>query len=312
MSAGEPHALAGAEVTLRRAGHILGAGTVDVAWGDVRVVFSGDLGRYGDPLMVDPEPVRRADYLVVESTYGDRRHDPGDPEAVLETLVARTVRQGGTVVIPAFAVGRVQSLLLHFQRLKAAGRLPHVPIFVDSPMATSASELLQKHRAEHRLSPAECEATCSVAEYVRDVAHSKRVTATPMPKVIISASGMATGGRVLHHLKAYAPDPRSLILFTGFQAAGTRGAAMVAGADAVKIHGQYVPVRADVQNLQTLSAHADQDEIIRWLRGFERPPRMTFIAHGEPTASDALRLRIEEALGWPCRVPERLENVRLG
>ena len=312
LEVGRPHALGGgAEATFRRAGHILGACTIEIAWAGQRVVFSGDLGRYGDALMVDPEPVAEADYLLVESTYGNRRHGPQDVEAVLGEAIERTVSRGGTVVIPAFAVGRVQSLLLHLYRLKQGGRLGRVRVYVDSPMATNATELLHRHSGEHRLSAEECAGACGVAEYVRDVEASKQLTASPMPKVIISASGMATGGRVLHHLKAYAPDDRSTILFSGFQAAGTRGAAMVGGADAVKIHGRYVPVRAEVANLPTLSAHADADEILRWLRGFRRPPKMTFVVHGEPAASDALRLRIQDELGWAVRVPERLETVEL-
>jgi metallo-beta-lactamase family protein len=301
----------GARIQLRRAGHILGAAIVELDWKGAKVVFSGDLGRYGDPMMVDPSPVRHADYLVVESTYGNRRHDRRDPEDALAEIVARTVRRGGTVVIPAFAVGRAQSLLFHLERLKSAGRLGNVPIFLDSPMAIDASEMLCRHLDDHRLSPEQCKRACAVAHYVRDVEESKALTANPMPKVIISASGMATGGRVLHHLKRYAPDPNNTILFAGFQAAGTRGAAMIGGVERIKIHGEYVPVRAEVENLAMLSAHADADEILRWLGGFERAPRMTFITHGEPTASDALRHRIEEDLGWPCTIPEQAQKAVL-
>lgn len=301
----------GASVRLQRGGHILGASIVELSWAGTTVVFSGDLGRYGDPMMVDPTSIGAADYLLVESTYGDRRHDRKNPEEALAEIVSRTVGRGGTVIIPAFAVGRAQSLLLHFDRLRRSGRLPNVPIFLDSPMAIDATELLCRYPDDHRLSAGECKSACAGAEYVRDVEASKNLTSNPMPKVIISASGMATGGRVLHHLKRYAPDPRSTILFTGFQAAGTRGAAMIGGAESVKIHGAYVPVRAEVANLSALSAHADADEILRWLRGFERAPRMTYITHGEPTASDVLRRRIQEELGWACKVPEPMEKVEL-
>ena len=301
----------GARFRLDRAGHILGAAIVELVWQGVTTVFSGDLGRYDDPVMVDPTQIRAADYLVVESTYGDRRHDRRDPEDTLAEIVTRTVRRGGTVVIPAFAVGRAQSLLFHLERLKSSGRISNVPIFLDSPMAIDATELLCRHLDDHRLPADRCRVSCGVAQYVRDVDESKALTANPMPKVIISASGMATGGRVLHHLKRYAPDRNSTILFAGYQAAGTRGAAMMAGVEAVKIHGDYVPVRAEIDNLSSLSAHADADEILRWLRGFARAPRMTFITHGEPTASDVLRHRIEEELGWPCKVPEHLEKVKL-
>ncbi|GIK96303.1 MAG: MBL fold metallo-hydrolase [Alphaproteobacteria bacterium] len=312
VATGPIHGLgSGAEFRLNRAGHILGATIIELFWYGTKIVFSGDLGRYDDPMMVDPTPIRIADYLVVESTYGDRRHDRNDPERALGEIVTRTVRRGGTVVIPAFAVGRAQSLLFYLERLKSSGRIPDVPIFLDSPMALNATELLCRYLDDHRLSPDQCKVACDVAQYVRDVEESKALTVNPMPKVIISASGMATGGRVLHHLKRYAPDRDSTILFAGFQAAGTRGAAMIGGAESVKIHGQYVPVRAEIANLSALSAHADADEILRWLRGFERAPRMTFITHGEPSASDVLRRRIEEELGWACKVPEHLERVVL-
>jgi metallo-beta-lactamase family protein len=309
---GTDHALGGgAQFRLNYAGHILGASIVELSWQGAKIVFSGDLGRYDDPVMVDPNSIRVADFLVVESTYGDRRHDQRDPEDALAEIITRTVRRGGTVVIPAFAVGRAQSLLFHLERLKSSGRISNVAIFLDSPMAINATELLCRYLDDHRLSPDQCRAACDVAHYVRDVEESKALTANPMPKVIISASGMATGGRILHHLKRYAPDRNSTVLFTGFQAAGTRGAAMMGGAESVKIHGGYVPVRAEIANLSALSAHADADEILRWLRGFERAPRMTFITHGEPTASDVLRRRIEEELGWRCKVPEHMEKVEL-
>jgi metallo-beta-lactamase family protein len=303
-----PH---GAKLRFRHAGHILGAAIVEIEWGGTQVVFSGDLGRYGDPQMVDPAAVHEADYLLVESTYGDRRHDGRDPQQALAEIIERTVARGGTVVIPAFAVGRAQALLFHLERLKAAGRLRDIPIFLNSPMAVDASEILCRHMADQLLSEEACRRACGVARYVQTVEESRALNEDPTPKVIVSASGMATGGRVLHHLKRYAPDPRSTILFAGFQAAGTRGAAMVAGAKTIKIHGEHIPVRAEVDNLAMLSAHADADELLRWLRNFQRPPRMTFITHGEPTASDVLRRRIQDELGWPCRVPEHLERAEL-
>lgn len=301
----------GATLRLRHAGHILGAATAQLDWNGTTTVFSGDLGRYDDATMLDPVPVPHADYLVVESTYGNRRHDTRDPEQALAAVVEKTAARGGTVVIPAFAVGRTQSLLFHFERLKSKGRLANIPIFLDSPMATDASEVFCNHLADHRLSDSACRRACAVARYVRSVEESKALTENPMPKVIISASGMATGGRVLHHLKRYAPDSRSTILFAGFQAGGTRGAAMMGGADAIKVHGAYVPVRAEVANLAMLSAHAGADEILRWLKGFAKPPRRTFITHGEPEAADALRLRIEEELGWACTVPDHGEKAQL-
>ena len=302
---------AGVSVRFLPAGHILGASIVVLTAGGRTIVFSGDLGRPGTATMVDPEPVRQADYLLVESTYGNRLHDRKDPEDVLADTISRTAARGGTTLIPSFAVGRAQSLLFHLQRIKAAGRVPDLPIFLDSPMAINASDIFCQHLGEHRLTADECRKACAVARYTRTAEESKALDRDSMPKVILSASGMATGGRVLHHLKALAPDPRNTILFAGFQAGGTRGAAMTGGAERVKIHGSYVPVRAEVANLHMLSAHADADEIMAWLGQIKQPPRRTFIVHGEPEASDGLRHRIEEELGWPCSVPEYREEAEL-
>lgn len=305
------HLSEGPVVRLRRAGHILGAACLEIDWRGRKIVFSGDLGRYNDPLTPDPAVIEEADYLIVESTYGDRAHEQGDPQEALARIIDKTFARGGTVIIPAFAVGRAQALLFHLERLKASGRLGNIPIYLNSPMAIDASRILCRHGDDHRLSEEACQRVCSIAEYVESVEASKKLNEDDAPKVIISASGMATGGRVLHHLKRFAPDPRNTILFTGFQAAGTRGASMVAGADSIKMHGGYVPVRADVINLDMLSAHADKNEIMQWLRNFRRPPRMTFVTHGEPTAADTLRRRIQDELHWPCRAPEQLDAENL-
>ena len=294
----------GATATFRRAGHILGAATVEIGWRDLKVMFSGDLGRYDDPVMLDPEPVEQADYLLVESTYGDRSHAKIDPMEALGDLIEETSRRGGSVVIPAFAVGRAHLLLYHLWRLKMQGRLRLVPIYLDSPMAIAASDLQARFPEDQRLSPEVCEQVGKVATYVRDVEHSKAITASHGPKIIVAASGMATGGRVLHHLKALGPDHRNNILFSGYQAAGTRGAALLAGAREIKIHGQWIPIRAQIAELPMLSAHADADEIMRWLGGFKTPPRRTFIVHGEPSASEALRIRIKRELAWDVVVSD--------
>jgi metallo-beta-lactamase family protein len=299
-------------VLFRRAGHILGAATVELDWGGVRLVHSGDLGRYGDPIMADPEPVARADYLMIESTYGDRLHSKDNPEDVLAGIIAKTIGRGGTIVIPAFAVGRAQHLMFHLANLRQEGRIPSdLPMFLDSPMAIDASDIFARHPDDHKLSEQQCRAFGSVVKYVHTPEESKALTANPSPKIILSASGMATGGRVLHHLKQYAPDAKNSIVFAGYQAAGTRGAAMLAGAETIKIHGQYVPVRAAIHDLDMLSAHADYSETLRWLKGFAAAPRMTYIVHGEPVAADALRHRIEEELGWPVHVAEDGEKVAL-
>lgn len=301
----------GLTLTFHYAGHILGAATVMLSQGRTTIVFSGDLGRPNDPVMRDPAVIAGADYLVVESTYGNRKHDSRDPQELLAEVIVRTAGRGGTILIPAFAVGRAQTILYHLYQLKRAHRIPDLPIFLDSPMAIDAGDIFHEHRRDHRLSEAQCHDVCGIARHTRSVDESKAIDRNHVPAIIISASGMATGGRVLHHLKVFAPDSRNTVLFTGFQAAGTRGAAMLAGASEVKIHGSYVPVRAEVVNLDMLSAHADADEIIDWLRKFERGPRMTFVTHGEPEASDALRHRIEEELAWPCRVPAYRDEAEL-
>jgi metallo-beta-lactamase family protein len=312
LSFGETHELReGVALRLHRAGHILGAASLDVNWKGRRIVFSGDLGRYGDPLTVDPEPINGADYLVVESTYGDRLHDRRDPKEALATVIERTVARGGTVVIPAFAVGRAQLLLYYLEQAKAAGRLQNVPVYLNSPMAAPASEIFVNHDDGQQLSKDARRRAVGVAKFIESVDASKALNEDETPKVIISASGMATGGRVLHHLRKFAPDPRNTILFTGFQAAGTRGAAIVGGAQTIKMHGEYVPLRAEVENLAMLSAHADADEIMRWLRNVTHPPRMTFVTHGEPTAADTLRRRIQDERGWRVTTPEHLESVTL-
>lgn len=303
---------AGLRFQLARAGHILGAAIIELTYAGGKLVFSGDLGRYNDPLMPPPEAVAEADYLVVESTYGNRLHGTEDVLDTLAAIIMRTVRRGGTIVIPSFAVGRAQLLLFHLWRLKQTGRIPRdLPIYLDSPMASSAVDIYLRHEVDQRLSSSEARAAYGVAVCVSDVEQSKALDASPMPKVIVSASGMATGGRVLHHLKHYASDPRNAVLFAGFQAMGTRGAAMLDGARTIKIHGEYVPVRAEVDNLSMLSAHADADEILRWLRGFSKAPKETFIVHGEPDAADALRLRIKDELGWLCHAVEQEETAVL-
>jgi metallo-beta-lactamase family protein len=293
------------------AGHILGASVIELTTEGHTILFTGDLGRPNDVALFDPDRVEHADYLIVESTYGNRKHEGRSPEDALAEAVSQTAARGGTIVIPAFAVGRTQSLLFHLAALKRAGRIPPIPIYMDSPMAMDATNLFDAHSTDHRLSAADTRSAFSIAQYVQTIDNSKSLDRDTTPKVIISASGMATGGRVLHHLEAYAPDPRNLILFAGFQAGGTRGAAMTSGADTIKLHGRYIPVRAKVENLQMLSAHADADEIIAWLRQFRAAPKMTFITHGEPAAADALRRRIGEELGWACSVPDYRDEAIL-
>lgn len=301
----------GTDAIFSYAGHILGAAIVRLTADRTSLQFSGDLGRPKSATMHPPAIVTGADFLVLESTYGDRRHDREDPEALLAGIINRTVGRGGAIIIPAFAVGRTQTILYHLHRLKRQKRIPDMPVFLDSPMAIDASDIFCKHAPDHSLSAKDCRAACNTARYVRSAEDSKALDENNVPMVLISASGMATGGRILHHLKHFLPDSRNTVLLAGFQAGGTRGAALVRGAEAVKIHGAYVPVKAEISTLDMLSAHADADEIMEWLRNFQDAPQMTFITHGEPNASDTLRHRIEEDLGWSCSVPEYRDEIEL-
>jgi metallo-beta-lactamase family protein len=303
--------LAGVRVLFRRAGHLLGAASVRVEWDGRSLLFSGDLGRGNDLLMRPPELPEAADWVVLESTYGDRRHDRADPMAAIAEVINRTASRGGVLVVPAFAVGRAQTLMWMVSELRRQRRIADVPVYLNSPMAADATRIYVEHAGEHRLSAADCQAMTRAAHIVDSVEESKRLNRLQEPAVIISASGMASGGRVLHHLKAYAPDPKNGILFVGFQAAGTRGAAMLAGAPSVKIHGEQVPVRAELTHLDALSAHADRDELLAWAGALPAPPRRVFVTHGEPVAADALRQALEERHRWPCTVPEYRDSVVL-
>jgi len=294
-----------------RAGHILGAASVLFELGGVRVLFSGDLGHGSNPTIPPPEAPPECDVLMIESTYGNRDRNNGSAEDTLAGIVRETVGRGGSVIVPAFAVGRTQLLLYYLEKLMRDGRIPHVPVFLDSPLAIAATEAFVDHPDDHRLTPEQARAACSLPRYVRDVEESKALDADPMPKIIIAGSGMATGGRVLHHLKVYAPNSQNTILFAGYQAGGTRGAKMIAGAESIKIHGQYWDVKADVHNLDMLSAHADRNELLAWLEQTPRPPKQVYVVHGEAEAADAFRQTIEERLGWPATVPDHGETVML-
>jgi metallo-beta-lactamase family protein len=286
----------GVAARLTPAGHVLGAASVLIETDSLRVLFSGDLGRQDDPIMRAPARPPAADWVVIESTYGDRRHAPIDAEAELAAAINRAVERGGVIVVPAFAVGRARLLLHLITRLKARRNIPDLPVFLNSPMATDVTRIYHAHRDEHRLTEAECTAMCTAARFVNSVEESKHLNTLSGPMIVVSASGMATGGCVLHHLKAFAPDPRNLILFTGYQAADTRGAALVGGAETIRIHGESIPVRAEVVQLRSTSSHADCDELVAWLTSAPTRPERIFVTHGEPAAADALRLHARRAL----------------
>lgn len=297
--------LRGWQVRLSGAGHILGAASVLIEVGGRRLLFSGDLGRPDDALMHAPEAPPEADVVVCESTYGDRIHPREDLLAELAPALARTAARGGTAVVPVFAVGRAQALLHAIAQLKARGELPHsLPVYLDSPMAVQTTELYEHHPGEHRLSAAQCRDMERAAHLVTSVEQSKAIAKRHGPKVVLAASGMATGGRVLHHLTQYLGDHRNLVLLTGYQAPGTRGAHLAQGHTSLRIFGQDWPVRAEVVQLGSASAHADADQLMAWLRQLPRAPHRVFVTHGDPEAADALRGRIEHQLGWRALVPE--------
>ena len=301
----------GITANFHQAGHILGAAMIMLRHSGRRTLFSGDLGRPVDPVMRPPAIIRETDDLILESTYGNRLHGAMDPEAELGAHLSRAIGRGGLVIIPAFAVGRVQTLLLLISRLKKRGALPDVPIYLNSPMAVDATRIYHEFRSEHRLSVEECETACKVSKFVNSVEESIELNKTKGPGIIISASGMATGGRVVHHLKAFAPDPRNMVLFAGFQAAGTRGAAMVAGAEWIRIHGEDIPVRAEVVNVDAFSAHADYEELIGWLKNMAKAPSRLFLTHGEPAAAESFKSNIKKNLGWDSVIARDLEEVSL-
>jgi metallo-beta-lactamase family protein len=311
----------GITLTYSRAGHILGSASalLSVATGQgttARILFSGDLGRYDAPILPDPEPPPECDYLVVESTYGDRAHPPDTAAAALEREIVAAAARGGAVVIPAFAIGRTQEVLFLLRQLEQEGRIPILPVFVDSPMATDATPVYRAHREDHdqemdRLLDRGVEPMRpSRLAFTRSVEESKGVNRVHGPCIIVSASGMATGGRVLHHLERRLPDPTTTVLLVGFQAAGTRGASLQSGAPTVRMHGKDVPVRARVVALPGFSAHGDKDEVARWLDAMPHPPRRTFCVHGEPAALAAQAERLR-GRGWEVHVPAHLEEAEI-
>ena len=309
----------GLQAEFTNAGHLLGSAFVRVsraAGGGQRILFGGDLGRYGRPVLPDPMPAPDAETLLLESTYGDRLHPDTDDAAVLERIVNDTTKRGGRVIIPAFAVGRSEEVLYWLKRLEDTGRVKPLPVYLDSPMAVAALNFYARREGE--LDPDVRQGTGELGAYatkrfqpVASPRESRELTASRDPAIIVSASGMATGGRVLHHLTATLPDARNTILFVGFQAQGTRGRALVDGAKAVKIHGATVPVEARIERIDSMSAHADSQEILRWLGTFRTPPRRTYLVHGEPMVQDVLKATIEKTSGWTVQIPQHGQKVEV-
>jgi metallo-beta-lactamase family protein len=304
------------------AGHILGSTWLELTITEngkkTLVVFSGDIGRYDQVILKDPEPPTRADFLLCESTYGDREHGTGSVADELADVINRVAKRGGVAVIPSFAVGRTQTLMYYLRELDDAQRTPKLPVYVDSPMAISVTDIYARHREDHDLDFTKLEQqgdrdplNLHDVHMTRAVEDSKKINDVTSPCIIISASGMATGGRVLHHLAKRLPDSRSAVLLVGYQAAATLGRALQDGAQFVRIHGQEVPVRAEIVVLDQLSAHAGRSELLRWLSGFTAPPRQTFLVHGEPSGLEGLRTGIASRYHWPVIVPGYLQSFAL-
>jgi metallo-beta-lactamase family protein len=308
----------GVEVEFVNAGHLLGSAYARVHVGGKTLLFGGDLGRYGRPVLPDPQPIESADVLLVESTYGDRVHGPNE-DARLAAIISDTVARRGKLIVPAFAIGRTEEVIYWIKKLEEQKRIPILPVYIDSPMAAGALQFYAERTNEldpdlnhgsegQREVCAFCTARMTVVETVEQ---SKAIMNSSEPAIVIAASGMATGGRVLHHLAASLPDGRNTVMFVGFQSAGTRGRMLCDGAKQIKMLGQVVTVNARIERLDSMSAHADASEILRWLRCFRKPPSMTFIVHGEPTAAEALDKKIHTELGWATHVAQYLERVEI-
>lgn len=293
----------GVSATFSRAGHIIGSASLALRVRNTTLTFSGDVGRPNDPIMKPPEPLTSTDYLVIESTYGDRRHSEEPVVEALARVITETIEKRGVILVPAFAVGRAQHLLHLVAQLRATNRIPEVPVYLDSPMSIDATGIFCNHKADHKISNDECRAMCHVAQYSRTPEDSKAIDRRTGSMIVISASGMATGGRILHHLRKFLPDERSTVLMVGYQTSGTRGRALLDGTDELKIHGQFVKVKARIVAIDGLSAHADYSELIEWLKPAKLSPRKVFVTHGEPAAADAFRRRLRDAFGWDAVVP---------
>lgn len=309
----------GASFQYMHAGHILGSAFADITLPEGgRLLMSGDLGRYNTPILRDPDTVKQADYLVIESTYGDRLHPEEDPLEKIASILKDAVETGAAVIVPSFAIGRTQELLYYFRQLEDQGRLPRIPIFIDSPMAVSVTHLYAQAKEEYdedmllAVEEGRSSLEPSGVHLVRDQEQSKELNFRQGPMVIISGSGMANGGRVTHHLLHRLGNPHNIVLFTGYQAEGTLGRRILEGEPEVRIHKQEVTVRARIEKVNALSAHADQGEIMHWLGQFEAPPKTTFLVHGEPPAQAALKSKIIDELGWDVVIPHHQEEFSLG
>jgi metallo-beta-lactamase family protein len=285
-------------------GHILGASSVLISNGSKSIYFSGDLGRTNAPLMWPPESPPNCDFVVMESTYGDREHSPQSSKKVLKDCINEVAQNNGVLLIPSFAVGRAQNLIYEISSLKRAGEVPPIPVYLNSPMGSEVSGFYETHPTFHRLGPDEFSRVMSEISIIKSHDESRALNEKKGPMVIIAASGMLTGGRVLHHLKAFAQDPKNLILLAGFQSPGTRGWSLLNGSKELKVHGSYVDIKCKIINSDAFSAHADRRDLINWLRSTVKKPKKVFLVHGETSAMDSLRLRIQDHIGYDVVIPK--------
>ena len=306
----------GLDVEFINAGHLLGSAFARISLDGKTLLFGGDLGRYGRPVLPDPSPIETADLLLVESTYGDRTHPADDNGEQLGRIVRAVAERGGKLIIPAFAIGRVEEVIYWLKILEEQQRIPILPVFVDSPMAARALQFYAQRADEldPDVRPEGRRVTAFATRRMTTVASAQQsieLVASRQPAIVIASSGMATGGRVLFHLRSTLPHPANTVLFVGFQAAGTRGRNLLDGAQSIRIKGRDVGVAATIEHLDSMSAHADSNEILRWLSGFTSPPHMTYLVHGEPTALSALKTRIDNEIGWPVRIAEYQQRVEV-
>ncbi len=287
----------------RNAGHIIGACSIELQLENKILVFSGDIGRDNDVLMFPPTKPKKADYIFLESTYGNRLHPDSDSKLELEIYINNTIQKGGTVIIPSFAVERVQSIMFLIWQLKKENRIPNVPYIIDTPMGINVLDVFTNNTNWHRLSPEDCVAMFATFSLVSEYQETIETIYDKQPKVVIAASGMVSGGRVLSYLEYYIGLPETTIIIVGFQAEGTRGRKLLDGAKEIKIRGKYYPVQSKILEIEGLSAHGDQKDLLHWLSELEEKPTKVFIVHGENQPSDELRIKIQETYGFDCTVP---------
>ncbi|WP_133128712.1 MBL fold metallo-hydrolase [Legionella nagasakiensis] len=293
--------------TFYYAGHILGASFIRIEYKNSSLLFSGDLGRQDDPIMHPPKEPPASNFLIIESTYGNRLHDNSNPLIKIKEIINRTVKRGGHVVIPSFAVGRTQTLLYYIHQLKSKKEIPDIPVYVDSPMAEKATQIFSENTDQSRLTKQQSKNICAVAHYTNSIDESIALDNQKIPTIIISASGMATGGRVVHHIRNFVTSHKNTILFSGYQVPGTRGDRMLRGEKVIKMFGEMIPVHAEVSQLENISAHADYTELLNWLSHIKTAPQKLFITHGTIESAQALKAKIEQKFHWKCQIPIYLD-----